>query len=109
MNTIVGFYEIPNDMIYINEQDINTYQKNTIFEKYNYAIQSNIILDDTIKSNIDIEDNLGEEEIRQSIEKADLEEDIKNMQERENTWVRRKRNKTIWRAKTKNINSKKFI
>lgn len=109
INTLVGFYEIPNDMIYINKEDINVYQKNTIFEKYNYAIQSNIILDDTIKSNIDIENNLKEEQIKQSIVKADLEEDIENMQEKENTWVRRKRNKTIWRTKTKNINSKKHI
>ena len=37
-------------MIYINGQDSNVYQRNTIFEKYNYAIQSNIILDNTIKS-----------------------------------------------------------
>ncbi len=88
MNIISGFYEIPNEMIYINKEDINTYQKNTVFQKYNYAIQSNIILDDTIKSNIDIEKNLQEDQIRQIITKADLEEDIRNMQEKENTWVR---------------------
>lgn len=88
MNIIVGFYEIPNEMIYINKEDINTYQKNTIFQKYNYAIQSNIILDNTIKANIDIEENLEEEQIRQIIIKSDLEEDIRNMQEKENTWVR---------------------
>lgn len=88
MNILCGFYEIPNEMIYINKKDINTYQKNTVFQKYNYAIQSNIILDDTIKSNIDIEKNLQEDQIRKIITKADLEEDIKNMQEKENTWVR---------------------
>lgn len=88
MNIIAGFYEIPNEMIYINKEDINTYQKNTVFQKYNYAIQSNIILDDTIKSNIDIERNLQEDQIRKIITKADLEEDIRNMKEKENTWVR---------------------
>lgn len=88
MNIIAGFYEIPNKMIYINKEDINTYQKNTIFQKYNYAIQSNIILDDTIKSNIDIEDNLEKEKIREIIIKSDLEKDISNMQEKENTYVR---------------------
>jgi len=88
MNIIAGFYEIPNEMLYINNEDINTYQKNTVFKKYNYAIQSNIILDDTIKSNIDIEKDLKEEQIKQVISKADLKEDIENMQEKENTWVR---------------------
>lgn len=38
MNIIVGFYEIPNDMVYINEEDINSYQKSSLFEKYNYAV-----------------------------------------------------------------------
>jgi len=88
MNILVGFYEIPNETIYINKQDINTYKKNTIFQKYNYAIQSSIILDDTIKSNIDIEKNLEKEKIKQIITKADLEADIKNMKEKEDTWVR---------------------
>ena len=88
MNIIVGFYEIPNEMIYINNEDINIYKRNTLFQKYNYAIQSSIILDDTIKSNIDIEKNLEEKQINNAITKAYLEEDIKNMQEKENTWVR---------------------
>lgn len=87
MNIIVGFYEIPNEMVYINKEDINTYQKNSLFEKYNYAIQSNIILDDTIKSNIDIENNLENEQIQEIIEKADLQKDVENMEDKENTWV----------------------
>lgn len=87
MNIIVGFYEVPKDMVYINGEDINTYQKSSLFEKYNYAIQSNIIIDDTIKSNIDIENNLKEEQIQEIIHKADLKEDIQNMENKENTWV----------------------
>lgn len=87
MNIIVGFYEVPNEMVYINKEDINTYQKNSLFEKYNYAIQSNIILDDTIKSNIDIENNLENEQIQEIIEKADLQKDVENMEDKENTWV----------------------
>lgn len=87
MNIISGFYEIPNDMIYINGKDINTYQRNTIFEKYNYAIQSNIILDDTIKANIDIVDDLEDNELEEIIKNAELKEDIKKMEEKENTFV----------------------
>ncbi len=75
---LCGFYEIPNEMIYINDQDINTYQRNTIFEKYNYAIQSNIILDNTIKANIDIKEDLENKELKEIIQNAELKEDLEN-------------------------------
>ena len=92
MNIITGFYEIPKGKLYINKEDINNYNRNSIFSKYNYAVQANIILDDTIKLNIDIEKNLKEEQIQKAIEKAALKQDIKNLKDKENTWVRRKRN-----------------
>ena len=87
MNILCGFYEIPNDMIYINDQDINTYQRNTIFDKYNYAIQSNIILDNTIKANIDIKGDLEQEEIDTIIQNSELKEDLERLENRENTFV----------------------
>lgn len=87
MNILSGFYEIPNGMIYINGKDINTYQRNTIFEKYNYAIQSNIILDDTIRANIDIVEDLEENELEKIIQNAQLKEDIDKLEEKENTFV----------------------
>lgn len=87
MNIISGFYEIPNDMIYINGKDINTYQRNQIFEKYNYAIQSNIILDDTIKANIDIVEDLDDNEFEKIIQNAELTDDIDKLDEKENTFV----------------------
>ncbi|MCI8361875.1 MAG: ABC transporter ATP-binding protein [Clostridia bacterium] len=87
MNILCGFYEIPNEMIYINDEDINTYQRNTIFEKYNYGIQSNIILDDTIKANIDIKEDLKNDELETIIQNAELKEDIEKMENRENTFV----------------------
>lgn len=87
MNLLSGFYEIPNDMIYINGKDINTYQRNTIFKKYNYAIQENIILDDTIKTNIDIIEDLEYNELEKIIQNAELKEDIDKLEEKENTFV----------------------
>ncbi len=87
MNILSGFYEIPNDMIYINDKDINTYQRNTIFEKYNYAIQSNVILDDTIKSNIDIVEDLENDELEKIIKNAELKEDIDKLENKESTCV----------------------
>ncbi len=87
MNILCGFYEIPNEMIYINDQDINTYQKNTIFEKYNYAIQTNIILDNTIKANIDIKEDLKNKELENIIQNAELKEDLEKLENKENTFV----------------------
>lgn len=87
MNILCGFYEIPNGMIYINNQDINTYQKDTIFEKYNYAIQTNIILDNTIKANIDIKEDLKDKELENIIQNAELKEDLERLENRENTFV----------------------
>lgn len=87
MNILTGFYEVPNDMIYINDKDINSYKKNSIFKKYNYAIQSNIILDDMIKSNVDIKDNLSDYELDKILQKAELKEDIDKFANKENTFV----------------------
>ena len=87
MNILTGFYEVPNDMIYINDKDINSYKKNSIFKKYNYAIQSNIILDDTIKANVDIKDNLNDYELDKILQKAELKEDIDKFANKENTFV----------------------
>ena len=87
MNILTGFYEVPNDMIYINDKDINSYRKNSIFKKYNYAIQSNIILDDTIKANVDIKDNLNDYELDKILQKAELKEDIEKFKNKENTLV----------------------
>ena len=87
MNILCGFYEIPNDMMYINGQDINTYRRDTIFEKYNYGVQSNIILDDTIKANIDIKEDLENTELETIIQNAELKEDIEKLEDKENTFV----------------------
>ena len=87
MNILCGFYEIPEGMIYINNEDINTYQRNSIFEKYNYAIQANIMLDNTIKANIDITEDLENEKFETIIKKAELKEDIEKMEDKENTFV----------------------
>lgn len=87
MNILCGFYEIPNETIYINDQDINTYQRNTIFEKYNYAIQSNIILDNTIKANIDIKEDLENKALEMIIQNAELKEDLEKLENKENTFV----------------------
>ena len=87
MNIIAGFYEIPDGNVYINEEDINEYKRDAIYQNFNYAIQKNIMLDNTIKSNIDITENLDKDKLTTILEKAQLLEDIQNLNEKENTYV----------------------
>ena len=87
MNIISGFYEIPDGMVLINGEDIGKYKKDELFSKYNYALQQNIILDDTIKANVDITENLNDKEFEKIIRNAELQEDIKKLEEKEDTLV----------------------
>ena len=87
MNIISGFYEIPAGMVLINGEDIGKYKKDDLFSKYNYALQQNIILDDTIKANVDITENLNNKEFHKIIKNAELEEDIEKLEEKEDTLV----------------------
>lgn len=87
MNIISGFYKIPEGMVLINGEDIGKYKKDELFSKYNYALQQNIILDDTIKANVDITENLNDKEFEKIIKNAELQEDIKKLEEKEDTLV----------------------
>ncbi len=87
MNIISGFYDIPEGMVLINGKDINSYKKDSLFSKYNYALQQNIILDDTIKANVDIAENLKDNEFKKIIKNAELEEDIQQLELKEKTIV----------------------
>lgn len=87
MNIISGFYEMPKGMVLINGEDIGDYKRDDLFSKYNYALQQNIILDDTIKANVDIMENLEDNEFEKIIKNAELEEDIEKLEEKEETVV----------------------
>ena len=87
MNIISGFYKIPEGMVLINGEDIGKYKKDELFSKYNYALQQNIILDDTIKANVDIIENLKKNEFKKIIKNAELEEDIEKLEKKEDTLV----------------------
>lgn len=81
MNILAGFYEVPENKIFINGIDINEYSRESIFENIGYAMQKNIITDDTIKNNIDIINEATENQIEKVSQKADILEDIKIMQD----------------------------
>ena len=87
MNIISGFYEMPKGMVLINGEDIGDYKRDDLFSKYNYALQQNIILDDTIKANVDITENLEDNEFEKIIKNAELKEDIEKLEEKEETLV----------------------
>jgi len=81
MNILAGFYEVPENKVYINGIDIHEYTRESIFENIGYAMQKNIITDDTIKNNIDIIEKATDDEIEQISKKANILEDIKTMQD----------------------------
>ena len=81
MNIIAGFYEVPDNQVFINGKDINSYSREAIFNNITYATQKCIIVDDTIKNNIDITENTKLEKIQEITKKADIYQDIKTMQD----------------------------
>lgn len=81
MNILAGFYEVPNNKVFINGIDINEYSRDSIFENIGYAMQKNIITDDTIKNNIDIKVEAKEYELEEITKKADIYEDIQTMKD----------------------------
>ena len=81
MNILAGFYEVRPNTIFINGIDMSEYSRESIFENISYAMQKNIITDDTIKNNIDIVNEATDNQIEQISEKANILEDIKIMQD----------------------------
>ena len=81
MNIIAGFYEVSEKHVYINGVDINEYSQEAIFQNIGYAMQKNIIIDDTIKNNIDIVKEATDEKIEDISKKANILEDIYSMQD----------------------------
>lgn len=79
MNILSGFYEIPNDMIYINGIDINNYKRDSIFKNIGYAMQKTIIMDDTIRNNIDVLNEKTDKEVEEVSKKSNILKDVKEM------------------------------
>lgn len=87
MNILAGFYEVPEGVILINDIDVNEYSRESIFENIGYAMQKNIITDDTIKNNIDIVNEWEDTDIEEVSKKANILEDIETMQDRFETRI----------------------
>lgn len=87
MNILAGFYEVPENKVFINGIDINEYSRESIFENIGYAMQKNIITDDTIKNNIDIKNEATDDQIEDTSKKANILQDINLMQDRFETRI----------------------
>lgn len=79
MNILSGLYEVPRGTVFINGIDINEYSRESVFENIGYAMQKNIIMDDTIKNNIDIKSDVSEDELEDVSKMASILEDIRTM------------------------------
>lgn len=79
MNILSGLYEVPRDTVFINGIDINEYSRESIFENICYAMQKNIIMDDTIKNNIDVKSEVAESELEDVSKRASILDDIHTM------------------------------
>lgn len=81
MNVLAGFYEVPENTVLINGIDINEYSRDSIFKNIAYCMQKNVITDDTIKNNIDITNEFEKDKIEDISIKANILEDIQNMED----------------------------
>ena len=81
MNVIAGFYEIPDEQVFINGIDINKYSRESLFGNIGYAMQKNIIMDDTIKNNIDIKEEATDNQLEEVTQKANIYDEIQKMEE----------------------------
>lgn len=80
MNLLLKLYTVPNNKIFINNQDINSINLTILRESICYITQDNFLFSTTIKDNISLfRDDFKDSEIKESTEKAMLSDDLTNM------------------------------
>lgn len=80
MNIISGLYEIEENRVFINGIDITKINKYSIFDKISYILQKVILLDDTVKNNITLENAYDGKKIINATNNSCILEDIFKMQ-----------------------------
>lgn len=78
MNIISGFLEVNDNQIFINDIDINKYSREEIFKSISYSTQKNVILDTSVKNNINITQNK-EVSVQKLSVLSDLYQDVMEM------------------------------
>ena len=80
MNIISGLYEIEENKVFINGVDITKINKYSIFNNISYILQKVVLLDDTVKNNITLENNYKGKDIINATNNSCILEDIFKME-----------------------------
>lgn len=80
MNIISGLYEIEENKVFINGVDITKINKYSVFNNISYILQKVILLDDTVKNNITLENTYDGKQIINATNNSCILEDIFKME-----------------------------
>lgn len=80
MNIITGLYEIEEGQVFINDIDISKINKYSLFNHISYIMQKDVLLNDTIKNNITLENDYDGKDIINATNNACISEDIFKME-----------------------------
>ena len=80
MNIISGLYDIDENEVFVNDIDMTKINKYSIFDKISYILQKVILLDDTIKNNITLENTYDGKQIINATNNSCILEDIFKME-----------------------------
>ena len=80
-NILLKLYDINDNQVFIDEQDINQINTYQLRDSFCYITQESFLFSDTIKNNITLfNDRFTDEQILESVKYACLEEDVNNME-----------------------------
>lgn len=80
-NILLKLYDIEDNQVFIDEQDINQSNTYQLRDSFCYITQESFLFSDTIKNNITLfNDRFTDEQILESVKYACLEEDVNNME-----------------------------
>ena len=80
MNIISGLYDIDENEVFVNDIDMTKINKYSIFDKISYILQKVVLLDDTVKNNITLENNYKGKDIINATNNSCILEDIFKME-----------------------------
>jgi ATP-binding cassette subfamily B protein len=76
---IMGYYKVDDNMIYIGDDDINTFDLNDLRKQISYVNQNSKLFNMTVMENIQYGNNMSEEEIINMCEKLNISNIFKNL------------------------------
>jgi len=81
INLLMRFYDADSGEIYIDGQDVRSYDKKTLHQKFGVVFQNDIVFNDTLENNIDFGRGLAPEDLRRAIEDAVAAEFIDDLED----------------------------